>query len=183
MVSLARARFGAIRGRLNKFESASSRMLDRVLGIAMTVAVVLLVVWPFVFVGSVVARAFFSISTPYLEEYTGYWTLIITCLALAYTLRKEGHIRVTAAVEYLSQRVRDRLEIFVAFVALITSSLFTVYSISLLIFAIERDIQCIYGTFTLLWPVYLLLPIGYGLLSLVLFLYCCRAILVVLGKD
>jgi len=183
MVSLAKARLGAIRGRLNKFESASSRMLDRVLGGAMAVAVVLLVVWPFVFTTSVVARAYFHISTPYLEEYTGYWTLIITCLALAYTLRKEGHIRVTAVVEYLSQRVRDRLEIFVAFVALIAAGSFTAYSINLLIFAIERGVRCIYGTYTLLWPVYLWVPIGYGLLSLALFLYFCRAILVVLGKD
>ena len=184
MVSLARARWGAAtRGRLNKFESTSSRMLDRVLGVAMGVAAVLLVVWPFVFTWSIAARAFFNTSNSYLEEYTGYWTLIITCLALAYTFRKDGHIRVTAVVQKLSQRVRDRLEIFVAFVALITSCVFTAYSINLVIFAIDRGVHCIYGTFTLLWPIYLFLPIGYGFLSLALFFYFCRAILVVLGKD
>ena len=183
MVSLARTRLGAIIGRLNKLESTSSRILDRILGVGVAVAVVLIVVCPFVFTGSIVARAFFHSSASYLEEYTGYWTLIITCLALAYTLRKDGHIRVDTAVEHLPKRVRDRFEISVAFVALITSCLFTAYSIQLVIFAIERGIHCIYGSVTLLWPVYLWRAVGYGLLSLALFLYFCRAILVVLGKD
>ncbi len=186
MVSLARARLGATQGKLKVVESALSSlsgMLDRVLGIAMAVAAVLVVVWPFAFTASIGLRTFFHVSTSYLEEYTGYWTLVITCLALAYTFRREGHIRVSVVVEYLSQKARDILEIFVAFVALIAAGAFTAYSTDLLIFAIERDIRCIYGSSTLLWPVYLWLSVGYGLLSLALFLYFCRAILVVLGKD
>ena len=183
MVSLARTRSGAIVGRLNKFQSTAENILDRVTGVGVAVAAVLVVAWPFVFTCSIAAREFFHTSTGFVEEYTGYWTLFITCLALAYTLRKGGHIKVTVVVEHLSQKVGGKLEVFVALVALATSCYFTVYSAKMVIFAYIRNIHCIYGTYTLLWPIYLWVPIGFGLLSLALLLYFSRSILRVSGKD
>jgi len=125
----------------------------------------------------------FHMSPRYLEEYTGYWTLIITCLALTYTFRRGGHIRTDVLVSRFPQRVRAIIEIFVAVLALAVSCIFTAESIKLLLFAINEGIHGFLGTEALLWPVYLWVPIGYGFLSIALFLYFCHAILAVVGKD
>lgn len=174
---------GVIKARLNKLEATIGSILDKIVGGCMALAAVLLVPWVFVFTGTIAGRAFFHMTPRYLEEYTGYWTLIITCLALAYTLRKGGHIRVNVVVERLPPRVRDIMEIFVAVIALATSCIFTAESTKLLLFAITENIHGLLGTEALLWPTYLWIPIGYGLLSLALFLYFCHAILVVVGRD
>jgi len=170
-----------IRG-LNKLESAAEGMLGRIIRVGTSIAAGLLIVWIFAFTGTVVARQFFHADTAYLEEYTGYWTLIITCLALAYTFIQGAHIRVDIVVKSLSQKGRSVIEVFVAFIALITSCIFFAHGVRLLLFSISENVHCTYST-TLLWPVYLWIPIGYGLLSLALFLYFCRTILVVLERN
>lgn len=170
---------GAIKAKLNKVEA----VFDRILGGCMALGAALLVPWVFVFTGTVVARGVFNMSPRYLEEYTGYWTLIITCLALAYTFRRGGHIRTDIIMYRFSQRVRNIMEVFVALIALITSIVFTVHGIKLLLFAITEGVHSLLGTESLLWPVYLWVPVGYGFLSIALFFYFCHAILAVVGKD
>lgn len=169
--------------KLKEIEATLERILDKILGGCMVLGGALLVTWVFVFTGTVTARGVFHMSPMYLEEYTGYWTLIITCLALAYAFRKGVHIRTDVVVNRLPQRARAIMEIFVAVIALAVSCVFTAESIKLLMFAIAEGVHGFLGTEALLWPIYLWVPIGYGLLSLALFLYFFHAILAVVGKD
>jgi len=173
----------AIKATLNKLEFTSSKVLDGILKVLGYGGGVVLILWIFVFVGTVAARAFFHATPVYLEEYTEYFVVFIAATGLAYALRKGAHIRVSIAVERLPQRVRDIIEIFVALIALIVSCVLTAHGIKLVLFAISENVRYLGATQALLWPVYLCLPIGYGLLSLALFLYFCHAILAVVGKD
>jgi len=172
----------SIIGKLNKLQVTAEGMLEKITAVSAYVGAGLLTVWIFVITGSIIARSLFHASQFFLEEYTGYWTLIITCLALAYTFRREGHIRVDFVVQKLSQRVRRVIEVFVTFIALIVSSIIFAHGMRLLLFAIRENIHSTYGA-TPLWPVYLFIPIGYGLLALAVLLYFFRNILVLLRKD
>ena len=174
---------GTIEAKLKEIEAAVEGILDKILGGCMALGAVLLVPWLFVFTGTIVARGVFHMSPMYLEEYTGYWTLIITCLALAYAFRRGVHIRTDVVVNRLPPRTRAIIEIFVAVLALATSCVFTIESGKLLMFAIAEGIHGFLGTQALLWPVYLWVPIGYGLLSLALLLYFFHTILAVVGRD
>ena len=174
---------GAMKARLKEIESTVESILDKILGGCMALGALLLVPWVFIFTGTVIARGVFHMSPRYLEEYTGYWTLIITCLALAYALRKGVHIRTDIVVNRFPPQVRAIIEIFVAVIALAVSCVFTAESTKLLMFAIAEGIHGFLGTEALLWPIYLWVPIGYGLLSVVLLLYFFHTILAVVGKD
>ena len=172
-----------MKAKLNELVVTVGSIFDKILGGCMALGAALLVTWVFVFTGTVTARGVFHMSPRYLEEYTGYWTLISTCLALAYAFRKGVHIRTDVVMNRFPPRARAIIEIFVAVLALITSCVFTIESAKLLLFAINEGVHGFLGTEALLWPVYLWVPIGYGFLSIALFLYFCHAILAVVGKD
>lgn len=172
-----------MKAKLNELVVTVERIFDKILGGCMALGAVLLVTWVFVFTGTIAGRAFFNMSPRYLEEYTGYWTLIITCLALAYAFRKGVHIRTDVMVNRFSPRARAIIEVFVAVLALATLCVFTIESAKLLLFAISEGVHGFLGTEALLWPVYLLMPVGYGFLSLALLFYFFHAILAVVGKD
>lgn len=163
--------------------SKGEQVLDRVSGVFMSMGGVVLVVWVFIFTGTIIARAFFHATPAYLEEYTEYWTVFITCVALAYTLRTGGHIRVSIVVAHLPQRARDAMEVFVALIALITSCVLTAQGSQLLLFAIRENICNVSGTQSLLWPSMLWIPVGFGFLSLALLIYLCHAILAVARRT
>ncbi len=172
----------SIIGILNKLQVTAEGTLEKITAVSACVGAGILTVWIFVFTGCIIARSLFHASQFFLEEYTGYWTLIITCLALAYTFRREGHIRVDFVIQKLSQRVRLVIEVFVTFIAFIVSSIIFAYGMRLLLFAIKQNVHSTYGA-TPLWPVYLWIPVGYGLLSLALLIYFFRNILALLkGK-
>ncbi len=78
----------AIKATLNKLEFTSSKVLDGILKVLGYGGGVVLILWIFVFVGTVAARAFFHATPVYLEEYTEYFVVFIAATGLAYALRK-----------------------------------------------------------------------------------------------
>ncbi len=65
------------------------------------------------------------------DAYAGYCMAASAFLALATTLRRGEHIRVTLIINHLSPLVRRRLDVFCHFVALGVSALLSWYSIRL----------------------------------------------------
>ncbi len=72
-------------------------------GIMMFIGLVLVVL-------EILVRGFFSGTLYITEEYTGYLMAGLTYVALGYTLKEKGHIRMTFLLTYLSERKRLVLE-------------------------------------------------------------------------
>ena len=71
------------------------------------------------------------------DAYAGYCMAASAFLALATTLRRGEHIRVTLIINHLSPPVRRRLDVFCHFVALGVSALLAWYSIRLVSQSLE----------------------------------------------
>jgi len=74
---------------------------------------------------------------PSYSEIGGFFLAAATFLALAYTLRRGAHIRVTLAIRHLSGRRRGVLELWCVFLAGCFSSYATFYVIRLVVESIE----------------------------------------------
>lgn len=85
------------------------------LGSAVTGAVCLACIGALI-LAQIVAR-WFGIIVPAAEEFSGYLMAAATFLALAWTLRTSGHIRVTILIRHFSPRLRVFQEIVVLVIA------------------------------------------------------------------
>jgi len=74
-------------------------------GIMMLIALVLVLT-------EIVIRTLFSSTLYITEEYTGYLMAAITFLALAYTLKEKGHIRMVFLYSLLKGKARSFLELY-----------------------------------------------------------------------
>ena len=74
-----------------------------------------------------------GITIPSYADFTGFFLAAASFLALAYTLRAGGHIRVTLVTRTLSERTRHLTEIAVTAIALAMSAFATWYMILLVI--------------------------------------------------
>lgn len=138
--------------------------------------------WVLVFTLYVILRDFFHINWIFVEEYTQHWLVIVICLAMAYTLRQGGHIRITTAFDLLAQRVRNIIYLVTTIIALVTSCILVQHGVGHLLMGIREGLHYQAASQSLLWPFYLWIPIGFGLLSLELLLHLWEAIIKV-GKD
>ena len=159
----------------NKLEVACSNLIDRICQIAMYLATGLLICWGGLFTICLVLRDFFHISVDFLEEYTAYWMLTVTCLALAYTLRSGEHIRIDTVTRHLNTKVRNVLELLGTLIGLGVTVALTTYGSKLLLIVINEGSRSLVFVGIPLWPVYLWVPVGYGLLSLALLLHLYAA--------
>jgi len=74
----------------------------------------------------IIARTFFSKTLYITEEYTGYLMCALTFLALAYTLKDKGHIRMVFLHTLLKGKPRVVLDIYAFAVGLLFCSVLTV---------------------------------------------------------
>ncbi len=68
-----------------------------------------------------------GLSIPSYSDFTGFFLAAASFLALAYTLREGGHIRVSLVIQNLAPRARHAIEIWCVSVALAASSYFAWY--------------------------------------------------------
>ncbi|SFR13219.1 TRAP transporter small permease subunit [Desulfoscipio geothermicus] len=95
-----------------------SHACGMVAGLMMLVGLALILV-------EIVIRTLFSMTLYITEEYTGYIMVAITFLALAYTLKEKGHIRMIFLHTVLKGRARVALDIYAFAVGLALSALIT----------------------------------------------------------
>jgi len=144
---------------LNKLSKAISISLA---GLAAAV----LVCWVFVIVIFVTARALFNVQWMFVEEYTGYCMVLLTSFSFAFALRKGAHINVTAITDNVPKRMQKPFRIFADLVGLVVTVYLTWHGMKWLMHGLQGGERSWFPSRTLLWPVYALIPIGLGALSL-----------------
>ena len=95
---------------------AMRKMLDALYAGAAILAAICLALIAVLVLAQVVGR-WFGIIVPAAEDVAGFLMAATTFLALAWTLRSDGHIRVTLLIRHLSPRLRRAQEILVLAVA------------------------------------------------------------------
>lgn len=144
--------------------------VSRIVSVSLVgLAGIALVSWVFVIVIFVTARSVFDVKWMFVEEYSGYCMVLLTCFSLAYALRRGAHIRVTAAVEFLSEKNQKILKIFADLIGLTVAIYLTSHGISWFLHGLGGGERSWFPSRTLLWPIYLLIPIGMTALALEFF--------------
>jgi len=169
------------KGMLNKLTTTPSRVVETIARISMYVAVGLLVPWPVLFTLYMLQRQFFM-PWIFVEEFTMYWMVAIICLGLAYTLFRRGHVRLDTLTKLLPKKISSILEVLVVLLGLAMLCLFVQYTWHGFLFAFTTKIRYLGGTSQFLWPTYLCVPVGYGILGLALLVHLFRSIGAV-GRD
>jgi len=165
-----------------RFEAAVTKIVDRASKVLVYAAVVTLPPLTVLFVVYMSVRKLGLASWNFVEEWTGYWLAVTASLALAYTLMCKQHIRVEFVTGHLPERVNHILEIVVTLLAVGVVGAFVRFSLDYLVLGIKINSHNNLGSEALLWPFYLFVPIGYGLLGVALLLHLFRSVLVV-RKD
>jgi TRAP-type C4-dicarboxylate transport system permease small subunit len=145
--------------RIGRMLAATEAALGHVAGLLLIALLVLMNV-------EVVARYVFNTSTLIADEYGGYLMAWITMLGAVHILRADRHLTMTAFVDRLSPRARNRAGIVSALIGL-GICVVLLYATSVLVgnsarFG-SRSIQP--SATPLVWP-QLIMPLGYALLCL-----------------
>lgn len=104
------------------------RALDRLFDLAGALAAIFMVAILLIIVAQIGARIF-AIKFPGGTDYAGYAMAAASFLALAYTLRRGGHIRVELVLQHLPPRARRPVELVVLALATALSWYFAYYAI------------------------------------------------------
>ena len=145
-------------------------------------AAVALVAWSVVMAVLIIARALFDMHVPFLEEFTAYLVVLVGFLALPYTLRTGGHIKVDVVTGLLPKRVRDILGVVTTLLSLVIVAYLAHKGVLWFWYAVESKVHSEFASHILMWPVYLLVPIGLTALGLALLLELYRSV-ISLGKG
>jgi len=109
-----------------------------------------------------------GLTIPSYADFTGFFLAASAFLALAYTLREGGHIRVTLVVMRLPERARHLAEIMVTLIALAMSAFATVYVVLLVLESHEFGDQSAGMVSVPLWIVQMPVALGLAILTLAL---------------
>ncbi len=136
----------------------------------------LLVVWVILILVYVVARLSFQARWLFVPEFTEYWMVFLVFLSVAYTLRSRGHIKVDIVVRRFSKRVNIILEAITAFLSLLITCYLVERGIDWFLYAFSSHMYSMGPMHTLMWPIFIIVPIGLVLLGLELVLYFYRTV-------
>jgi len=154
-------------------------ILDRItyiLSISLiSTAGVALVAWPFVMTAYIIVRRF-EVVWLFVEEFTAYLMVLTIFLALSYTVRAEGHIRIDVVTRLLSRRTQDVLEVATLLISLIVTGYLTQKGVTWFLHGLTDSVRSEFPSNILLWPVYLLAPVGLSALGLALLCELYRSI-------
>jgi TRAP-type C4-dicarboxylate transport system permease small subunit len=156
------------------------RVLDRITRITSGVPAfaigTLLVVWVILIAVYVVGRLFFQVKWMFVPEFTEYFMVCVVFLSVAYTLRSKGHISIDIVLRRLSKRVNAILEAITAFLSLLITCFLVERGIDWFLYAFSSHMYSMGPMHTLMWPIFLVVPIGLTMLALELLLYFYRTV-------
>jgi len=128
---------------------------------------VALLAWVFVFSLYIIGR-FFGVVWLFVEEYTGYWMVFITYMALAFTLIAGSHISVDIVTRRLTDKTRSILQVCTDSMGVVLVCYLLGRSIEWVIYGIRYDLYSLSSLRTPLWLTFLPVPIGLTLFALAL---------------
>lgn len=140
------------------------------------VCAVISVGWVCVFTAYIISR-FFEAGWLLVEEFTGYWLVLIAYMPLAYALLTDTHIRIELVTSRLPERVRSILEVCTDVIGLVFASYLLGRSVEWLVHGIEYGTRASASSYIILWPIYLVIPVGLALFVLVFMVKIARSVM------
>jgi len=125
----------------------------------------------------IVLRTFFSKTTYIAEEYTGYLMVAITFLALAYTLKEKGHIRMTFLHSVVKGKARILLDIYTFIVGLVICSIITYTTAQFFWDSVVSQTRSMHVSATYLAIPQFFMPLGFLVMTIQFFAEIVRSIL------
>lgn len=126
------------------------------------------IVWPIIIVFYVFGR-YLGIKILFVEEYTEYWLLFIVMLTLGHGLKQKAHISINLIIDHLPDGAKKILDIVVNILSFYVGLNLLNYSFNFFLKGIKYKNVSIYPSNTLMWPIYLIIPIGYFIFNLEIF--------------
>ncbi len=131
----------------------------------------------------IILRSVFNTSTLIADEYSGYLMLFIVMFGLAYTMKTEGHIRITLVTGRLKEKSFRVLDAIVSGVACVVTC-----------FCFYHAAKMVYDTYSLgmkadsiaetpLFLPQIAVPVGFGLLALELLTRCIENIMFIRNRK
>jgi TRAP-type C4-dicarboxylate transport system permease small subunit len=132
--------------------------------------------------GDVIARWLFGSPTPWAMESAGYLLVIATPMALAYTLKVGGHIRVPILVNRLPEAVQHWLRVVTSILGLGYCGILSQLTWKQALASVKFGTTSGTSIDVILWPFQMVIPLGLSLISLLLVLNIYNETRVALGK-
>jgi len=138
-------------------------VLSSIYSVILKIDIVLMIVWPIVIFVYVVLR-YIGVVWLFVEEYTLYWLVIISFTTFAYALRVGKHVQVDIFIKKFPEKIRKLLEIIADFIMIFITIYFLHRSWRWFLYGFKLKLVSTYMSCTMLWPFYLIVVIGLGLL-------------------
>jgi TRAP-type C4-dicarboxylate transport system permease small subunit len=142
------------------------RFCDRIQSLGGALASLLVLLLTGLILTEIVMRSFFDRSTMIADEYSGYLYLAMVFLALGYTFREKGHIRITLLHSRLSPEGQRRLDLFAGFLLLGILAFLLYYSVRMVLDAYRFEMVSETVSETPIWITQLPIPVGTALFLL-----------------
>jgi len=152
------------------------KILHTICSRAALVCAVISIAWVFVFAAYIASRLF-NLGWLFVEEFTGYWLVLLAYIPLAYALMTDTHIKIELVTSRLPEKARGILQACTDVIALVFASYLLGRSIEWLIHGIEYGTRASTASNILVWPIYLLIPIGLTLFTLMFMVKIGRSVL------
>ena len=140
------------------------------------VCAVISIGWVCAFTAYIISR-FFEAGWLIIEEFTGYWLVLIAYMPLAYALLTDTHIRIEIVTSRLPEKQRRILEVCTDVIGLIFASYLLGRSVEWLVHGIEYGTRASASSNIILWPIYLFIPAGLALFVLAFMVKISRSVM------
>lgn len=114
----------------------------------------------------IIGRSFFDTSTMLADEYSGYLYLALVFFGLAYTLKEEGHIRISILSSRLKSTPKRYLDLSVGVITFLTMCYVIYYSLLVLLDVKQMEMVSENVSETPIWLTQIPIPIGIALFML-----------------
>ncbi|MFC1838313.1 TRAP transporter small permease subunit [Thermodesulfobacteriota bacterium] len=167
----------------HSFLKKADLIIERVSNFFALLSGILIVLMAFTASYGVIRRYFFKSPEPYSYELSTMFLLWTFVLALAYLEKLDGHLRVDFFVVLLPEKIRRfLLNVFGPLMGLVFCSVLTWEGWKVAMYSLEIGEKSMSVWAVPLFPVKIIIPIGYGLVSVVLVLKIIRGF-IELGND
>jgi TRAP-type C4-dicarboxylate transport system permease small subunit len=138
-------------------------------------AVAVVVMTVLIFVG-VVARYVFTCPLMFTDEYATYMLVVVVTIGASYTLRQGSHINVDIVTRMLPSRVASRIEAITNMLSVFCIVILIIETVRLVSMSFASGATVLAITYTPLWIVQLIMPIGFSLLLIEMSVTTARSI-------
>src|SRR4030043_1103163 len=160
------------------FIKKADRVIERVSYAFTILSGILIVIMTFIASYGVIRRYVFKNPEPYSYELSMMFLLWTFVLALAYLEKQDGHLRVDIFIALLPKNIRDFfLNVIGRLLGFIFCAVLTYEGWIVSMYSLEIGEKSMSVWAVPLFPVKIVVPIGYGLLCIVLFFKIIREIL------